>query len=106
MICRLKVYNDETLGWIYVCYLYMHSAGRKVSKSDTIVNIIISADGPSRLGTTIQYEYHVYTTQVYGIYWGTYNNINANDDGANTHIRTNTLYTHTHTRARTRTRDV
>lgn len=78
----------------------MHSAGRKVSKSDTIVNIIISADGPSRLGTTIQYEYHVYTTQVhlYGIYWGTYNNINANDDGANTHIRTNT---HTHTRART-----
>jgi len=49
----------------------MHSAGQKVSKSDTIVNIIISADGPSRLGTTtttIQYEYHVYTTQNIYVY--------------------------------------
>jgi len=41
-----------------------------------------------------------------------YNNINANDDGANTYIRTNTLHTrthtpthkHTHTRTHTHTR--
>jgi len=41
----------------------MHSAGQKVSKSDAIVNIIISADGPSRAGyTTVHILYNTNTT--------------------------------------------
>jgi len=92
--------------WDIAVRVYMHSAGQKVSKSDTIVNIIISGDEPSRPGTAHNTACtpHKHTYIIYYTITGdVYLTILMRTTTAPTRMYARAHYTHSHTHTHTRT---